>query len=113
MSWTINLNPIPLSNQPPTANAGSDQEVRSESFVSLNGLGSSDPDNDTLIYSWSQISGPNVTLSDSVSPIPTFTAPDVNSDTDLTFQLIVNDGTINSAPDTVVVKVKPSDLQIY
>ena len=102
----------PPPNQPPIANAGSDQQVQSEAFVSLNGLGSSDPDNNPLTYSWSQIGGPTVTFSDPTSPIPTFTAPKVTIDTDLTFQLVVNDGTVDSSPDTVIVKVKPSEFQI-
>jgi GH24 family phage-related lysozyme (muramidase) len=92
-------------NHPPVADAGPDQSVQSEDNVTLNGASSSDADNDPLTYSWSQISGPSVTLSDPTAANPTFVAPSVDTDTTLTFQLIVNDGKIDSEPDTVTITV--------
>ena len=44
-------------------------------MVTLDGSGSSDADNDTLTYDWTQTAGPNVTLSSSTAQKPTFTAP--------------------------------------
>lgn len=58
------------SNQAPVADAGIDQlQVVPGSSVTLNGSGSSDPDNDTLSYLWTQVSGPTVTLSNPSSEI--------------------------------------------
>lgn len=89
-------------NRAPTANAGADQDVSRGSVVQLNGSGSTDPDGDTLSYSWTQISGASVTLSSRTAVNPTFTASTVGT---LEFQLVVNDGTVSSTADTVVVRV--------
>ena len=59
-----------------------------------------------MSFSWAQIAGPSVTLSSSTAVMPTFTAPEVTSDTVLTFQLIVRDGHFNSTPDTVSITVR-------
>ncbi len=94
---TVNI----IVNQPntvPTANAGSDQTVNTGTLVTLNGSGSSDADGNYLTYTWTQIAGTNVTLSNNQSINPTFTP--IFSGV-YTFQLIVNDGTDNSLPDIV------------
>ncbi len=71
--------------------------------VGLNGSGSSDPNGDLLSYQWTQTGGPSVTLSSATSARPTFTAPDAAAT--LTFQLVVNDGQVNSAPSSVTITV--------
>jgi hypothetical protein len=95
-----------FSNNPPIANAGPDQSVNEGTTVTLNGTGSSDPDGDPFTLAWTQTAGPGVTLSDVRSATPTFVAPEVTADTRLTFQFVVNDGTVNSAPATVNVTVR-------
>jgi len=95
-------------NRPPVANAGADQTVNEATVVTLNGTESVDPDDDPLTFHWRQTAGPLVTLSDPTSPRPTFTAPSDPSlppPLILTFELIVNDGTVDSAPDTVTITV--------
>ncbi|GAB4277226.1 MAG: hypothetical protein Kow0080_28050 [Candidatus Promineifilaceae bacterium] len=91
------------SNQPPTANAGPDQNVEIGTAVTLDGSGSSDPDGNTpLTYGWTQTGGPAVTLSDATAVNPTFTAPNVSAV--LTFTLTVTDSLgLAGAPDTVVI----------
>ncbi|MEZ5537820.1 MAG: hypothetical protein R3F02_19630 [Thiolinea sp.] len=108
---TLDISP---PNTTPTAYAGPDQlSVGSGTTVTLDGSGSSDADSgDTLTYKWSQTGTPTVTLSDNNSTTadkPTFTAPTLNvgdANVTLTFSLVVNDGTVDSAADTVDVTVK-------
>jgi len=94
-------------NSLPIANAGADQTVFSFMLVTLDGSGT-DPDGDPITFSWTQTSGPAVTLSDPNSAKPTFRAPNVGTTTNLSFDLIVNDGTMDSVPDSVIITVNPS-----
>lgn len=95
-------------NQPPQANAGDDQTVNQGDSVTLDGSNSSDPeDGSNLSFSWSQIAGPSVTLSNADTATPSFTAPAVDADSVLTFQLVVRDSeNLSSEPDSVNVTVK-------
>lgn len=98
-------------NDPPVADAGSDQVVQPDGNVTLNGSGSSDPDGDPLIFTWQQVAGPPVSLSDPAVANPSFTAPDVSIDTVLTFQMRVSDGTVQSnlaAVNVVVAAGEPA-----
>jgi chitinase len=98
---------VVLPNGPPVANAGADQgPINTGSTVTLNGSGSTDPDGDTLTYTWTQVSGPTATLINPNSANPTFVAPNVTGTQNLVFQLIVNDGTLDSPPDTVTIAVR-------
>jgi hypothetical protein len=72
----------------------------------LNSTGSSDADGDPLLFRWTQTAEPQVTLNAASSATPIFTAPHVSTETTLTFQLIVNDGTIDSTPAQVTITVK-------
>jgi len=79
-------------NVPPEADAGTDQTVDEEGVVVLDGNSSLDIDDGIDAYSWVQISGPAVILSDPVSSQPTFTAPNVGPEgASLTFNLTVTD----------------------
>ncbi len=98
-------------NSVPIANAGFDQTgVEPYTTVILDGSGSSDFDNDTLSYAWTQTAGASVTLSSTTATQPTFTAPAVLNGDMLTFQLIVNDGVSDSNPDTVSVAIEPHTI---
>lgn len=89
----------------PVANAGESVDVSSGFNVLLDGSGSSDPDGDALTYTWTQTKGPDVTNgAGSLTGVdPSFIAPD-SVDT-LVFELVVNDGTQDSAPASVAVNV--------
>jgi hypothetical protein len=91
-------------NNIPIANAGSNQEVNELSVVSLNGSASSDPDGDPVNYKWTAPVG--IVLSSSTAAKPTFTAPEVQNDMQLTFSLVVNDGRLYSSADQVFITVK-------
>jgi hypothetical protein len=91
---------------PPVADAGIDQTVDEGDVVVLTGLGSSDINGDALTYTWTQTSGPAVTLSDASAAQPTFTAPEGLANTSVQFQLTVSDGTFSSTADTITVNVQ-------
>jgi hypothetical protein len=88
---------------PPVANAGPNQSVAPGSIVTLDGSGSFDPGGGALTYSWTQTSGPMVTLSSGTSPKPTFTAPTMAAT--LTFGLVVQNATTSSSQSQVTVTV--------
>ncbi|WP_209348257.1 autotransporter outer membrane beta-barrel domain-containing protein [Pontixanthobacter sp. CEM42] len=96
-----------LANSPPIADAGVDQgPIDSGQTVTLDGSASSDPENDTLTYTWTQISGTPVSLTGGSGASPTFVAPLVNGNEDLVFSLIVSDGQADSVADTVTISVR-------
>ena len=94
-------------NQPPNADAGLDQIVEwTGGAVSLNGGGSSDDDGDPLTYSWvftSKPLGSTASLTGANTATPSFT-PDLLGD--YVVELVVNDGTVDSDPDTVTITVR-------
>jgi len=96
-----------VQNSPPVADAGPDKMALIGTPVMLDGSGSSDADDDDLDYSWTQTDGPAVILSDPTAVNPTFT-PTV-ADT-YTFNLVVNDGTVDSSADTAVSTIKASNI---
>ena len=92
----------PNPNQPPTANAGRDRTFAPGSTVTLSGSGT-DPDGDTLEYTWEQTSGtPTVTIDDLKSARTTFTAP--ADPTELVFTFTVDDST-DTDTDTITITI--------
>ena len=99
---------ITTINSPPVAEAGSDQTVFVTQTVLLDGNNSSDVDGDSLTYLWSFVtrpSGSGATLSTPTSLNSGFT---VDLPGAYEVELLVNDGTENSAPDTVVINTQNS-----
>lgn len=95
-------------NDAPVADAGPDQSVVVDSPVLMDGSGSSDVDGDALSYSWAIVSAPTGSgsaLDDPASVSPRFTPDSVG---DYTVELTVNDGTVDSAADTVTISVEPA-----
>ena len=86
----------------PTASAGPDQTVPKRSIVRLDASGSSDPDTDTLSFTWSQVSGPDVVLTNTTGATTSFTAP--AEEGTVVLELTASDGR-SSAKDTVSVQV--------
>ncbi|MGD8500440.1 MAG: choice-of-anchor Q domain-containing protein, partial [Phycisphaerales bacterium] len=92
---------ILVGNNPPVADAGPNRVVPVESRVNLDGTGSHDPDPmDELAYAWTQLEGPQVILQDADTARPFF---DCNEGGSYVFQLVVNDGFVDSEPSVVKV----------
>ena len=99
---TVTIN---ADNDLPSANAGANQTVDEGDTVTLTGLASTDPEGQALTYTWTQVSGPAVTLSDANAAQPTFTAPEGLTNSNVQFQLQVTDGVNTSSVDTVTITV--------
>jgi len=93
----------------PLADAGADQNVREQDWVTLDGSASHDVDATFLSYQWTQISGPTVLLSGSTSAKATFQAPTLAPGMTLDyldFELVVTDDQGFKAADQVTVSVQ-------
>jgi len=78
--------------------------VDEETEVTLDALDSYDNDiEDELTFSWFQIDGQEVVLTDTTSATLTFTTPSVSNAETLTFELIVSDGEDDSAEIVEVI----------
>jgi hypothetical protein len=97
---------LSISNQPPLANAGPDQNVNEGATVTLSGANSKDPEGGVLTYAWSQVSGSPVSFSNPSAAQTTFVPPNVapNGET-LGFQLTVTDPGGLQSSDTCLVNV--------
>jgi len=99
-------------DEAPFADAGGDQTASQGGSVTLNASQSAAwEDGAVVTYSWTQIGGPAVTLSDTQSAQPTFSAPTVTEPTVLTFEVAVSDGQ-NTAKDMVTVTVNPESASV-
>ncbi len=102
-TFTITVNNV---NRPPIAEAGPEQEGDVGTVVLLDGSGSSDPDGDTLNFTWKFVSLPSESLltqsdlTNSDTAFPSFT-PDAAGDYIL--QLDVSDGQLEDS-DTVTIQ---------
>lgn len=106
------LDILPPPNEPPVADAGSEQFVEENTLVTLSGSGS-DPDGTIVGYRWVQTSGMTVVLSGADTPNASFTAPEVAFEVLfelLVFQLTVTDDDGASATATVLISVADSAL---
>lgn len=93
-------------NQPPVADAGPDQTVDEGLTIGLTGINSFDPEGGSLSYSWQQVYGPIVVLSNAGSAQANFTTPDVGTNGEsLVFRLTVTDGAGLMAEDYCTINV--------
>lgn len=99
-------------NRRPVAKVGKDQIVKAGMLVTLDGSKSKDPDGDLITFQWTQKEGPKVTLSDATSAKPTFTAQEVEAETNLVFELVVNDGKMDSDPVLTTVTIKGPEFEV-
>jgi hypothetical protein len=89
-------------NQPPLVNAGADATLNAGTTgITLHGTGS-DPEGNTVTYSWSQVSGPSVTINNATTANPVISG--LTDGNTYVFQLTVSDGAL-TASDNVSVTV--------
>ncbi|KPK43405.1 MAG: hypothetical protein AMJ65_05885 [Phycisphaerae bacterium SG8_4] len=94
---------VTVRNRPPVADAGPDQSWSSiPVVVTLDGRGSGDPGDQAVTYHWRQIAGPAVELSDENAAEPAFAPTELGV---CVFELIVNDGLLDSEPDIVGIVI--------
>jgi hypothetical protein len=74
--------------------------------IRLDGSGSFDPEGAPLHFRWSQVSGPPVTLNGVRSPSLAFEFEPPAEATTLRFRLVVSDGTLESAPAEVSLRLE-------
>jgi hypothetical protein len=93
---------------PPIADAGSSRYAAQDPII-LDGTGSFDPDDSgPLIFSWRQISGPSLVISDVNAATPTISGfVQTSGIQECEFELVVSDGDLTSLPDIVKVITVP------
>jgi hypothetical protein len=104
----VRVTPPVVINTPPVAHAGPDQTARPGDTIQLDGSGSTDADGDPLSYRWDLQQRPNgsqAALSAPDAVMPSFV---IDLPGDYVAALVVNDGALDSAPDTVTVSVSNS-----
>jgi hypothetical protein len=105
---TVNVIVHPLNHRP-IAQAGNDLNVQIGDKILLDGRASYDTDGNQLTYSWIQVSGPVVSLTNANSPTPYFMA---FVEGIYQFDLTVFNGTLWSLTDSVVITVKPPVINL-
>ncbi len=96
-------------NQAPIAKtAAANLEAHAGDVVALDGSGSVDPDGDTLTFQWSAAGGSVVAITDASEAKASFVAPATGGH--IFVQLVVDDGTDESAPALVDVHVNAAPV---
>lgn len=96
---------VSFENVKPVADAGTSQSVYIGDTVTLDGSGSTDANGDTLAYLWTLTSVPTDSSATVANPTNSETSfiPDMAGT--YVVQLVVNDGTVDSDPSTVLIQV--------
>jgi hypothetical protein len=89
-------------NNVPQVTAGPALQAQKRTLVTLN-CSATDSDEDPLIYDWTELAGPNVTLSSLSAPDPSFTPQQSGV---YIFSVSVNDSYVSSPPANITVTVQ-------
>lgn len=90
-------------NKAPVIDLPSTYEINEETELTLDASNTTDAEGDSLTYSWVQISGTDLELTDSTSALLTFVSPSVSEDEELIFELMADDGANTSSATTSVI----------
>ncbi|MFK8032095.1 MAG: PKD domain-containing protein [Gammaproteobacteria bacterium] len=107
-SESVSIAVVNVNRSPVAAVSDSVLTVDEGQLVSLNAGNSSDPDGDTLGFSWSQTSGATVSLNNSAAASASFTAPQVSTSELLNFTVTVTDA--GGLSDSTTVRVTVNDI---
>ena len=100
----------PPANIVPVANAGGNQTVFEGTTVTLDGSGSTDSDGTITLYEWIGPSG--IVINNADKAVANFTAPLVDSDTDLTLSLLVKDDGEFTDRNNITITVQTTDFNL-
>jgi hypothetical protein len=98
------------ANRPPIANAGSDQLITAPGWINLQGSLSSDPDGDSITYTWIVPNGWMISNSAIASP-SIYINPNFNGNT-FNIILVTNDGQTTSS-DVVTIQIQFGNNVVY
>ncbi|QNQ19244.1 hypothetical protein HF650_05485 [Kosakonia sp. SMBL-WEM22] len=98
-----------VENHIPVAKATYPQTVTGAATVVLDGSASTDPEGAALSWSWTQVSGPHVTLDSTNQQKASFTLNAPEQASTLVFNLTVNDGVHDSLPLTLTIQHLPEE----
>lgn len=95
-------------NQAPTVTITSKSVISEGQPFELDASQSTDRDGDSLTYSWQQISGPTLDIATLTAPTLSLTAPLLESDEDVSFEVSVSDGALTT---TSVISINLENLK--
>ncbi len=98
----------PKACLPPVANAGADQTALVGSTVSLDGSTSTDPYGNVITYQWTLTQKPVNSQTNLLNPTALHPTLSIDKPGTYLISLVVNDGMLGSAPDTVTISTKNS-----
>jgi len=100
---------VVVGNEAPVADAGPDRLWNVGTWDMLDGSGSSDADPpDELEYSWTQIEGPAIQFFNAETSQPWFLVEEPGV---YIFELVVNDGFVDSEPDRVTIEASTFTIE--
>lgn len=97
-------------NTAPSVEAGPNQNVTEGDTVQLAAV-VTDTENDAML-TWSQVSGPDVSLSSTSAADATFVAPEVSQTEDVVLRATVDDGFNDPSSDDVVITIEDSSPKV-
>jgi len=87
-------------NQAPSISINSHSDSYAEGSTITLSVQASDPENDSLAYTWTQLSGPIISFTNANSAQVTFTTPNIGSDQIIELEVTVADSTLSTSKTT-------------